>query len=74
MSVLWAMNSPSLIVLPARMAANSSSCSTWYMFSFVAADIAHLFGPSIVCFMSWHEPLVPMTWSDTSFVHFCWRQ
>src|SRR5262249_2551897 len=45
-SVLFAMYSPLLIGLPARIAANSSSCSVWYIW-LPGHGYAHLFAVSI---------------------------
>src|SRR5205823_4472416 len=69
---LCAALSPSLIGLPARMLANNSSCSTWYM-SFASPSNSHgLPAPAAgvtVCFMSCAWPRVPKTWSLTSDGH-----
>ncbi len=47
MSVLLAMRTPSLITLPARMDANSSSCSVWWP-AFCGPSYFHGFSPVIV--------------------------
>ena len=54
-AVLLVIRTPSLIGLPARMAAKSSSCSCWYM-SFFLASLCHTLPSVTISCLSW-KPL-----------------